>query len=54
MKNVLWARIGGRQNAFSYAASQIEMRRGTTQGPVLETFSNQTPLSLVKQTFERL
>lgn len=55
-KNVLWVRIGGQRFAFSYnhSAGAIEMRRDSTQGPVLNSFSNRTHLAHVKQIFEGL
>jgi hypothetical protein len=55
-KNVLWVRIGGQRYAFSYDHQQraIVMRRGTTQGETLHSFSNATPLATVKEVFEAL
>jgi len=55
-KNVLWVRIRGQRYAFSYnhSTGEIEMRRGGTQGPTIHTFSNATPLSVVRQIFEAL
>src|ERR1700730_10305021 len=55
-KNVLWVHMRGQRYAFSYnhIEGQIEMRRGTTQGPTLHTFSNTTPLALVRQIFAAL
>jgi hypothetical protein len=55
-KNVLWARINGQRYAFSYnhSAGQIEMRRGSTQGQILQAFSNTTPLAELKRVFENL
>ena len=40
-KNVLWVRISGSHYAFSYnhGTGQIELRKGTTQGLTLHTFS---------------
>lgn len=55
-KNVLWVHIGGARYAFSYnhGTSQIEMRKGTTQGATLHTFSNATSLSDLYRIFEKL
>ena len=55
-KNVLWVRIGGSRYAFSYnhSTAQIEMRKGSTQGATLHSFSNATPLSDVYRIFEAL
>lgn len=56
MKNVLWARINGERYACSYDhdTESIEIRRGSTQGAVLESFDNSSPLSDVKQFFKQL
>ena len=56
MKNVLWVKINSVRYAFSYNhnASSIEMRRGTTQGAVIASFSNATPLSSVFAQFNAL
>ncbi len=55
-KNVLWVRMGGSRYAFSYNhdSGQIEMRKGSTQGSTLHTFSNSTPLSEVHRIFGSL
>lgn len=55
-KNVLWVYIGGRRYAFSYnhVAKAIEMRDGTTRGPMLHSFSNDTPLATLHQVFAGL
>lgn len=55
-KNVLWVRMGGERYAFSYnhEIGQIEMRKGSTQGPTLHTFSNATPLADVRRIFAAL
>ena len=55
-KNVLWVRIGGIRYAFSYSheAGEIEMRKGSTQGPVINSFSNSTPLAKIRSVFEAL
>ena len=51
MKNVLWVRINGQRYALSYNhnAGTIEVREGSTQGTILASFSNATPLADVKQ-----
>jgi hypothetical protein len=56
MKNVLWVRISGHRYALSYnhTAGTIEVRDGSTQGTVLASFSNATPLADVKRFFESL
>ncbi len=56
MKNVLWVKIGGQQYAFSYKheTASIEMRKGTTQGKVLHSFDNATPLAGVEEIFRNL
>ncbi len=54
--NVLWAHIAGTRYAFSYnhGAGRIEMREGSTQGQVLHSFSNATPIADVKRVFDGL
>ena len=54
--NVLWVRIGSTRYALSYNhdAALIEMREGSTQGPTIQTFDNQTSLSSVYSFFEAL
>jgi hypothetical protein len=56
LKNVLWVKINKQRYAFSYnhAARTIEMRKGTTHGRVLASFSNDTPLAEVEQLFRAL
>jgi hypothetical protein len=57
MKNVLWVRINGQRYALSYnhaGGGTIEVRRGSTQGAVLASFNNTTPLADVKRFFESL
>lgn len=56
MKHVLWARIGGERYAVSYnhEASTIEVRQGSTQGTVIQSFDNSTSLTELKQFFQRL
>ena len=55
-KNVLWFRVGASRYAFSYnhMLGQIELRKGSTQGPTLHVFTNATPLSEVRRIFELL
>ena len=55
-KNVLWVRIGGSRYAFSYnnGTGEIELRKGSTQGETLHTFSNSTSLSDVHRIFAKL
>ncbi|CAN90615.1 hypothetical protein predicted by Glimmer/Critica [Sorangium cellulosum So ce56] len=55
-KNVLWARLGGKRYAFSYnhKAGTIEMREGSTRGAVLHSFTNATPLPMLRQIFDSL
>lgn len=54
--NVLWVQIGGKRYAFSYnhSAGTIEMREGSTQGAVLHSFSDSTPVSLLEKVFRPL
>lgn len=54
--NVLWVYIGGARYAFSYNhdSGEIEMRDGSTQGPVKHTFSNAVDAASVKAIFETL
>ena len=56
LKNVLWVRIGGSRYAFSYKhnTGQIEMREGTTQGRVIQTFDNGTSVTQVESVFRNL
>jgi Integron cassette protein VCH_CASS1 chain len=56
LKNVLWVRIGGRRYAFSYNHKHraIEMREGTTHGPVLYKFTNGTSTHNVETIFRAL
>jgi hypothetical protein len=55
-KNVLWAKIGGQRYAFSYnhTAQTIEIRKGTTHGQVLNSFSNATPTQAIIDYFRTL
>lgn len=56
MKNVLWAIISGQRYAFTYDHSKqaILIMRGTTQGAVLHSLSNATPLSELHEIFKNL
>lgn len=56
MKNVLWLQVESRTLCFVYnhTNSNIEVREGTIQGNVIESFNNTTPLSSVKSFFESL
>ncbi|MBF0520758.1 MAG: hypothetical protein HQK92_13685 [Nitrospirae bacterium] len=53
MKNVLWVKINNQRYALSYnhSTTEIELRKGTTQGSVIGTFKNNTPLSDVARIF---
>ncbi|MBV1776122.1 hypothetical protein KSF73_10410 [Burkholderiaceae bacterium DAT-1] len=55
-KNVLWFRVGTQRYAFSYNHDSgcIEMRKDSTQGPTLHTFTNATPLAEVRRIFAAL
>ncbi len=56
MKNVLWFRANGPRYALSYNHDQhsIEVRERNTQGDVLASFTNATPVRAVKQFFAGL
>jgi hypothetical protein len=56
LKNVLWVRISGQRYAFSYNhdARAIEMRKGSTRGDVLHSFSNKTPMPEIEAVFRGL
>jgi hypothetical protein len=56
MKNVLWFRANGRRYALSYNHDQnsIEVPERNTQGDVLASFANATPVGDVKQFFAGL
>ncbi len=56
MKNVLWVRIGGQRYslAYNHRLQAIEVRRGSTQGPVLASFTNGTTNAEVRRFFEQL
>ncbi|HXS58823.1 MAG TPA: hypothetical protein VN726_22020 [Hanamia sp.] len=56
MKNVLWLQVNDRRLCFVYnhTNGSIEVREGSTQGNVIETFSNTTSIGTVKTFFELL
>lgn len=56
MKNVLWLKISGQRYALSYNHEQgvIEIRRGTTQGNVMGSFSNAMTNEEVYRIFRSL
>ena len=56
MKNVLWVVINGKKYAFSYnhIKKEIDIRKDTTQGVVLASFSNANTVHDVKSFFEKL
>ena len=56
MKNVLWLQVDTRRLCFVYNHSNIsiEVREDSTQGIVVATFNNLTPLTTVKTFFETL
>ena len=56
MKNVIWLKISGNKYAFSYnhADEQIEIRNNSTQGAVLRSFDNATPIEEIKTFFKEL
>ena len=56
MKNVLWLQVDNRRLCFVYNhnSGNIEIRDGSTQGIVIESFNNSTSLTDVKTFFENL
>ena len=56
MKNVLWVKISGVRYAFSYnhKNDSISMHRDSTHGVLVYGFSNQTPVSKIREVFESL
>jgi hypothetical protein len=56
MKNVLWVKISGQRYAFSYnhQSGAIEIRDGSTHGPVLHSLTNATALSDLRKIFQGL
>ena len=55
-KAILSTKLGGRHLTFSYDQNteSIEMREGTTDGPVLHRFCNRTLVADFDQTFSAL
>ena len=51
-----WVTIGGHRYAFSYAyrPRKIELRDGSTQGTVIYSFDNNTPLKAIARVVARL
>lgn len=56
MKNVLWVKMNGVRYAFSYnhKNKSVSMHRDSTQGMLIYSFSNQTPISKIREIFETL
>jgi hypothetical protein len=56
MKNVLWVKISGRRYAFSYnhRSNAIDIRKGSTRGPVIHTLTNDTAIAALRKIFESL
>ena len=56
MKNLLWFKVRGQRYALSYnhKTGEIDLRRGTTQGNVIASFSNAMPASQVRAVFGSL
>jgi len=56
MKNVLWVPINGKNYAFSYnhVNGTIEMRKKSTQGDAIKSFSNKTPPFSIWEFFNGL
>jgi hypothetical protein len=56
MKNVLWFKVNDQRFTLSYnhGTSEIELRRGTTQGSIIASFSNATTASQVRTVFGNL
>lgn len=56
MKNVLWVRINGVRYAFSYNHQNrsIGMHQDSTNGMLIYSFSNETPVLKVREIFESL
>lgn len=55
-KNVLWVKFSSQRYAFSYnhTSQTIEVRRGSTQGPVVYSFSNASTYSDVIAAFNTM
>ena len=56
MKNVLWFKVNGIRYALSYnhSAAKIDLRRNTTQGSVIASFSNSMTNAQVRTIFDSL
>jgi hypothetical protein len=56
MKNVLWVTIQGARYTFSYdhKAKKIVLRRGSTQGELVASFSNATAVTEIRDVFSKL
>ena len=56
VKNVLWVKFNGIRHAFSYnhAARTVELRKDSTDGAVLYSFSNATPYADIIAAFDTL
>jgi len=56
MKNVLWVHVDGTRYAIAYdhVTQAIQVRRGSTHGPVLASFTNATPHRGIKAFFAGL
>lgn len=56
MKNVLWVFIGGQRYAFTYdhSTQAILILRNSTQGEVLHSLNNATPLADLVNIFRNL
>lgn len=55
-KNVLWMTVNGNRYALSYnhTAQTIELRDRSTQGNVIASFTNATPITDLKTVFNAL
>jgi hypothetical protein len=55
-KNVLWVKFNGIRYAFSYnhAARTVELRKDSTDGAVMYSFSNATPYADIISAFDTL
>lgn len=56
MKNVLWLEVNNRRICFVYdhTKESIDVREGSLQGQVIESFNDSTPLADVKTFFKNL
>jgi len=54
--NILWVQISGQRYALAYNHTEkcIELRNRTQSGDVIHRFTNQTPVTEVRDIFERL